>query len=176
MYVAVRVSGGPDLPQRLREAVARVDADVPVTAFKTQDQQIEESIGRERAVSTLLVSFGLFALLLAAIGLHGVTAYAVARRTSEIGIRMALGAQRRDVGWLVLRQGVVLVAGGLLVGIPAAAATSRLARALLFGVDPVDPWSLAAGSAVLCGTALAGGLLPARHAMRLDPLVALRRE
>ena len=176
MVVAVRTDGTRDLPRRIRAAVAEVDRDVPVTGLKTQEAQIDESIGTERMFTTLLVFFGGFALLLACIGLHAVTTYAVARRTSEIGVRMALGAQRSQVVWLVLRQVVFLAGAGLLVGIPAAGAASRSVRSLLFGVEPADPWSLAAGAVAMLAVALASGALPARRAARLDPLVALRRE
>lgn len=162
-------------PEELRRAVAEVDRDVPVTSLKTQTRQIDETIGSERTLTLLLVFFGIFALLLACMGLHGVTAYAVARRTNEIGIRLALGAQRRTVLWLVLRQVVLLAAGGLLIGIPAAAAGSRAVQAYLFGVEPADPWSIALGAAVLFSVALAAGLIPARRASRMDPLAALPR-
>jgi predicted permease len=176
MFVAVRGAGDGALAERIRSAVAEVDREVPVTDLKTQAQQIDETIGSERAFTTLLVFFGAFALLLASIGLHGVTSYAVARRTAEIGIRMALGAQRRTVVWLILRQVVWLAAGGLVIGIPAAAALSRAARAYLYGVEPTDPVSMAAGATVLFLIAVIAGFIPARRASRLDPLVALRRE
>src|SRR4030095_13803573 len=104
--------------------------------------------------------------LLACIGLHGVTAYAVARRTSEIGIRIALGAQRGDVLWMILRQVVVLAVGGLAVGIPAAIAASKTARAMLLGAAPADPWSTAIGACVLLVVAIAAGFIPARRAAR----------
>ena len=104
------------------------------------------------------------------------TADAVARRTSEFGIRLALGAERGNVLWLVLRQVVVLASGGLRIGIPAAARGSRAVQAYLFGVVPADPWSLALGATVLFVVVVAAGLVPARRAARMDPLVALRRE
>ena len=176
MVVAVRTDGTRDLPRRIRAAVAGIDRDVPVTDLKTQDAQIEESIGSERMFTMLLVFFGGFALVLACIGLHGVTSYAVSRRTAEIGVRVALGAQRSQVIWLVLRQVVVLAVAGLAAGIPAAAAASRSVESLLFGVAPADPWSMAAGAAAMFAVALAAGFAPARRAARLDPLVALRRE
>ena len=149
---------------------------MPVTDLKSQQQQIDETIGSERALMMLLVFFGIFALLLACIGLHGVTSYAVTRRTSEIGIRVALGAQRRDVLWMILRQVVVLAVGGLLIGIPVATAAARIARAQLYGIGPADPWSIALGAGILFLVAVTAGFLPARKAARLDPLVALRRE
>ena len=176
MVVAVRTDGARDLPLRIRAAVAAIDRDVPVTDLKTEDAQIDESIGSERMFTTLLVFFGAFALMLACIGLHGVTSYAVARRTSEIGVRMALGAQRGQVLWMVLRHVVVLAAIGLAIGVPIAVAASRSVRALLFGVEPADPWSLAAGALAMLAVALGAGYLPARRAAGLDPLVALRRE
>jgi len=144
--------------------------------MKTQLDQIDETISRERVFSALLVFFGGFALLLACVGLHGVTSYAVARRTSEIGIRMALGAQRSSVVWLVLRQVIVLAIIGLVAGIPATVAAARTVRALLFDVEPTDPLSLIAGAVALSAVAIASGFLPAHRASRLDPLVASRTE
>jgi predicted permease len=174
MHVAVKTASNAGIAEGIRRAVADVDRDVPLTGLKSQQQQIDETIGSERALMLLLVFFGGFALLLACIGLHGVTAYAVTRRTSEIGLRVALGAQRRDVLWMILRQVVGLAAAGLVIGIPAAAAASRTARAMLFGVEPADPWSLALGAGVLFVVAVMAGYFPARRAARLDPLVALR--
>ncbi len=176
MHVVLRTgSAGPDAEQ-LRRAVAEVDPNVPVADLKSQTRQIDESIGSERALMTLLVCFGGFALLLACIGLHGVTSYGVARRTNEIGIRMALGAQRRSVLWLVLRQVILLAGLGLAIGVPAAILGSRAVAAYLFGVAPADPSSIAAGAGVLFAVAIAAGFLPASAAARMDPLIALRRE
>jgi predicted permease len=176
MFVAVRSAGGGGLAERIRAAMAEVDREVPITDLKSQAQQIDETIGSERAFTTLLVFFGGFALLLASIGLHGVTSYAVARRTNEIGIRMALGAERRTVIWLILRQVVWLTVGGLVVGVPVAVALARTTRAYLYGVEPTDPWSIATGAVVLFAIAVLAGFIPARRASLLDPLVALRRE
>jgi predicted permease len=174
MFVVTRASVLSGLPERLRAAVAEIDPDVAVADMKTQEQQIEETIGRERAFTLLLVSFGGFALVLAAIGLHGVTSYNIARRTGEIGIRMALGAQRLDVLWLIMRQVIWLGAGGLALGVPLALVASRTVRALLFGVAPVDVMSFSVGGVILFVVTLAAGLIPAARAARLNPLVALR--
>jgi predicted permease len=176
MHVALRVPPAGTLEPMIRRAVAEVDSEVPITGLKTQTQQIEETIGSERALMMLLVFFGGFALVLACIGLHGVTAYSVARRTNEIGIRLALGAQRRSVLWLMLRQVVVLAVGGLLIGIPAAVFGSQAVASQLFGVEPTDLLSISVAAGVLFAVALAAGFLPARQASRLDPLVALRTE
>jgi predicted permease len=176
IVVAVRTDGTRDLPRRIRAAVAGIDRDVPVTNLKSEEAQIDESIGSERMFTLLLVFFGGFALLLACIGLHGVTSYAVSRRTAEIGVRVALGARRSQVIWLVLRQVVLLALAGLAAGVPAAAAASRSVRSLLFGVEPADPWSMAAGAIAMFAVAIAAGFAPARRAARLDPLVALRQE
>jgi len=131
---------------------------------------------RERVFAQMLTVFGAFALLLACIGLHGVTAYSVAQRTNEIGVRMALGAQSGQVLWLVLRQVTVLAAMGLAAGIPLALWVAPLFSALLFKVAPGDPSGLAIGALVMLAVALAAGFLPARRAARLDPLRALRTE
>jgi predicted permease len=176
MHVAVRTSGSPAIPEMLRTAVAEVDRDIPIAGLKSQSAQIDETIARERVFTSLLTFFGGFALLLACIGLHGVTGYAVARRTSEIGIRMALGAQRRSVIWLVLRQVVVLAVVGLVVGIPASVAAARSVSAFLYDVQPTDAFSITVGAVVMFCVAIGSGFLPARRASLMDPLKALRAE
>jgi predicted permease len=176
MHVAVRTSGSPAIPELLRAAVADVDRDIPISGLKSQTAQIDETIARERVFTLLLTFFGGFALLLACIGLHGVTAYAVARRTSEIGIRMALGAQRRSVIWLVLRQVVVLAVVGLVVGIPASVAAARSVSAFLYDVQPTDAFSITVGAVVMFCVAIGSGFFPARRASLMDPLKALRAE
>ena len=129
-----------------------------------------------RLSSRLLLAFAAFALFLACIGLHGLTSYAVARRTSEIGLRIALGAQRTDVLWLILRQVVVVTAVGLTAGIPMAIAGGRAVASLLYGVKPIDPASLVIATVVMTVVAGLAAYVPARRAARLDPLAALRVE
>jgi predicted permease len=164
------------LEPALRRAVAEVHRDLPVPAFKTQLAQMRETTIRERVFAQLLTIFGGFALLLAIVGLHGVTAYSVARRTSEIGVRMALGAQRRQVLWLIERQVVVLAIAGLVIGVPMAIAVAPLVGSLLFGVAPTDRLVIVASAALMLVAAMAAGLLPARRAATIDPLKALRSE
>lgn len=160
----------------IRRAVAAVQAGLPVPQVRTQVAQLQESTMRERVFTQMLSLFGAFALLLACIGLHGVTSYSVARRTSEMGIRLALGAQRRQVLWLVQRQVIVLAAIGLVIGVPLALLAAPLVGTLLFGVAPNDYMTIGVAGAVMLLVATAAGLLPARRAANLDPLKALRTE
>jgi predicted permease len=138
--------------------------------------QVNESLNRERLLANLSGFFGVLALLLAAIGLYGVMSYNVARRRSEIGVRMALGAEQRMILWMILREVLLLAALGTAVGFFAAAASTRLIRNMLYEINPNDPSTLAiAGAVLLCVAALAG-YLPARRAARLDPMSTLREE
>jgi predicted permease len=160
----------------VRETVHRIDSHLPVFGVKTLERQLDESLSGERMLTALSIGFGFLASLLASIGLYGTMAYAVARRTPEIGVRMALGASARHVRGLVLREAMVMAAAGLLIGLPAALAAGRLARSLLFGVEPGDPWLLAAAGLLLTGVMLLAASVPARRATRIDPMTALRSE
>ena len=164
------------LDSQVRRAVTEVRRDLPVPQILSQVAQIQESTMRERVFTEMLMLFGGFALLLACIGLHGVTSYSVARRTSEMGIRLALGAQRRQVLWLVQRQVIVLAVAGLAIGVPLALMAAPLVGALLFGVAPTDYAAIATAGAVMLFVAIGAGFMPARRAARLDPLKALRTE
>src|SRR5688572_3471599 len=174
-YVRHRAADAAIAPA-LRQAVARVDPRLPVYDFRTMESQIAESMYIERLVSSLSALFGLLALGLAAVGLYGVMSHAVTQRRREIGIRMALGAERISVLWQMLRQVLVLAVAGVLVGLPAALGAGRLIESLLFGLAPRDPATIAAAATVLIGVAMLAGYVPAMRATRVDPVVALRDE
>lgn len=171
----LRYRSGASLVDEVRQAVASVD-NVPIFLVKTLQAQTEDSFLRERLLATISSFFGGVALLLACLGLYGLMAYAVARRTAEIGIRMALGARLREIIWLVLRETLWLVLAGIGLGVPLAIWISRNAKALLFGVTAADPVIMAVSVAALIGVAVLAGYLPARRASRIDPMVALRYE
>jgi ABC-type antimicrobial peptide transport system permease subunit len=156
--------------------VREIDPQLQVVELQTMSEAVNETLVQERFVAQLGGAFSLFALLLACVGLYGVMSYAVARRTNEIGVRMALGAQRRDVVWLVMREVSLLVALGVGAGLTAAMATTRLVSALLFEVRPNDPMTIALATLLMIGVAALAGYLPARRAARVDPMIALRRE
>jgi ABC-type antimicrobial peptide transport system permease subunit len=147
--------------------------DVNFQVFRTM---VQESLLRERLMATLSGFFGLLALLLASIGLYGLLSYGVASRTNEIGIRMALGAGKRNVLSLILREALLLVVIGVAIGVPAVLYLGRFASTLLFELSPKDPASLVLASTVLLVVALLAAYLPARRATKVDPLVALRDE
>jgi predicted permease len=160
----------------LRRELAALDPSIAITEVRSIEQQIDDSIYLDRLLATVSGFFATLSLLLAGVGLYGVMAYAVAQRTGEIGIRVALGAQQRHVLWMVLREGLVLVAAGIAVGVPISLVSARLATSLLFGIRARDPITLAATVAVLVATGCAAVLVPARRAARVDPMEALRYE
>jgi len=160
----------------IRSTVASVDPDLPILDIRTQTQQIDATLSQQRMFASLTGGFGLLALLLAAIGIYGIMAYTVARRTSEIGIRMALGAQARGVLAMILREAWLLAVFGIAAGIAAALALTRFLRAELFGIQPNDPLTYCASGLLLLVIALLAGALPARNAASIDPCEALRHE
>ena len=162
--------------EQLRAQLKILDPHLPLYNLKTLDTEIDESLVQERLVTWLTAAFGLLATLLTAIGLYGVLTFSVARRTREIGIRVALGAQHRDVFRLVIVRGVILVGVGVAIGVAASVALSRFLSALLFGVAPNNIATLAAVSGGLIFVALLACYLPARRATKVDPLIALRYE
>jgi predicted permease len=161
---------------QVRDAVAEVAPDLPITSVRSLRQQVEHSLSQERLLSQLTAFFGLLALLLAAIGLYGVLAYGVSQRTSEIGIRMALGAEPAQVLETVFGTAMRWVGAGIVIGLAAAVAASRSLSSLLFGLDPIDPVTLLLTTGVLVVVAAVAAYGPARRASRLDPVRALRCE
>jgi predicted permease len=175
MYV--RTSNRPETAfGAIREAARGLDANIPVFNLRTLDQQIDQSLLNDRLTATLSTAFGVLATLLAVIGLYGVMAYTVARRTREIGVRMALGAVQGDVVWLVMREVLMLVGTGLVLGLVASWAAGRLIGSQLYGVTANDPVTIAGAAGLLLAVALLAGYLPARRATRVNPVRALRYE
>jgi predicted permease len=160
----------------VRRKVRDLDANIPVYAMRTTEEQIDLSLRNERLVASLSSVFGALATLLAVIGLYGVMAYTVARRTREIGIRMALGAQRAELTALFVRQGMTLTAIGAACGLVLAFVTMRLMRSILFNISPVDPLTYIGITAIMLATAALACYLPSRRAATVDPMNALRSE
>jgi ABC-type antimicrobial peptide transport system permease subunit len=149
---------------------------MPVYGLKTLEAQLDETLSTERLVAALSACFGVLATVLAALGLYGVMAFVVARRTREIGLRMALGASQRTVIWMVMREALSMLAAGLAAGIPAAFLLSQYLSTQLFGVKPHDIATAAAALVILAASAAGAGLLPSRRASTIDPIQALRYE
>ena len=163
------------LTQTVQTAVANVSNEVSLS-FRTFDSQVSDSLLQQRLVATLSSFFGLLALLLAMVGLYGLTSYAVARRRGEIGIRIALGAQRGSVVWLVFRDVMITLALGTTIGMALSLFAGRLVTKLLYGLQPGNPTTFVFSAMVLGLAATTAGYLPARRASRLDPMAALREE
>ena len=177
MNYEIRTFGEPgSVIQAARKAILAYDPAIPIGRTQPLVTMLDDNLRQERIIAQLSTVFGGLALLLAAIGLYGVLSYAVAQRTNEIGIRMALGAERGMVVRMVLRETAVLIAIGLAAGVPASLACARLIQSKLFGLKPADPVTLAAALGIMIAVAIASGYLPARRASRVDPLIALRYE
>ena len=175
MTFELKTSGDPLLlADSVRSAVSAIEPDVPLSDVRTQEAQIAHSLRRERLFAQLATMLGGVTLALCAIGLYGLLIASVSRRIPEIGVRMALGAERRDVSWMVLRQSLMLVVAGLALGVPAALMSMRMLENLGFGLEERDPWVLSTAVAVLLVVSALAAYIPARRASRVDPVIALR--
>jgi len=164
------------ISHEVQQTIRSIDRTIPITRVTTLDEQIERTLTNERLVAQLSSFFGLLAVFLSCIGIYGLMSYVVSRRTNEIGIRMALGAARFNVRWMVMREIIVLVVAGIALGIPITFAASRLIANMLYGVHGSDPISVAGAATLLLLVAMCAGYFPARRASRVDPIVALRYE
>jgi len=177
MQFKIRTVDNPrHIVETVRRAMLGSDPDLPLRDVETQADLVDESLGEQHSLAMLLSFFGVVATLLASIGLYGTMAYAVSRRTGEIGLRLALGARRRDVLRMVLRESLAMVLIGAAVGIPVALAGGRMISSLLFGISPTDPLTLILATLLLTAVAALATWVPARHASRLDAMTALRYE
>jgi predicted lysophospholipase L1 biosynthesis ABC-type transport system permease subunit len=177
MVYELRTVGNPlNYVHAVRDLVQRADQRLPLSEVKSQSAWIDQTINQEITFARLCTAFAILALAIACVGLYGAMSYRVARRTGEIGIRMALGAQRSRVVWMVLREVLLLAAAGLAISVPTALALSKLVESFLFGMKPNDPLALIGSAAILATAAILAGYLPARNASRIDPMIALRHE
>jgi predicted permease len=173
----VRYTGNSDAAiAAIREAIHEVHRSLPISDVMTLNEQVERSTTNQHLVAELSAFFGLLAVFLSCIGIYGLMSYVVSRRTNEIGVRMALGAERSQVLWSVMRESIWLVALGIVIGVPVAVAGSRLISSMLYGLRASDPMTLFAGVGVLSTVAALAGYLPARRASLADPMISLRYE
>ena len=164
------------IADQVREAMRAIDPALPVSNLRTQREQIQLSLQRERLFARLATLLGGVTIVLVMIGLYGLLAYSVARRTPELGLRMALGADRRTVRWMVLKQSLLLTAAGLAIGIPGAIGSGRFVSSLLFGISPASPFAVTTAACLMAGVSLLAAFIPAHRASRVEPVVALRTE
>ncbi len=176
-YAHVRMAGNPSAAiAAMRRQIQAIDQDISVYDVRTINEVIDRLLQPDRMFAVLASVFGLLALLLTSIGIYGVVAYQITRRTGEVGIRMALGAQRGDVLWMFMRETLLVLAVGAAIGLPAAVAAAHILRSLLFGLEPSDPVTMISAMVALGGAGALAGFLPARRASRMEPMVALRLE
>jgi putative ABC transport system permease protein len=174
-YVRTAV-GSKSMYASVRSAVKKLDSALPIYELKTLENQLDETLLTERLIALLSAGFGLLATILAVIGLYGVMAFIVARRTKELGVRMALGAQRRTVIWLVMKEVLILVTIGLIIGVPSAIGLGRFVSTQLYGIQGTDARTAVTMVIALAAIAAMAGMIPAHRASRIDPIRALRFE
>jgi ABC-type antimicrobial peptide transport system permease subunit len=173
----VRTRNNPEeMFNNIRKRVHDLDANLPVFQMITLEKQLQDSLVTERLVTSLSTGFGLLATVLAAIGLYGVMAYTVTRRTREIGIRMAIGAAKPHVLWLIMREVLILLGIGMIIAFPLTWALTQSVRSQLYGIQPTDPLTAAAATFAIASVAMLAGYLPARRATKVHPMLALRYE
>src|SRR5579864_398868 len=161
---------------QVQQAIHAVDHTLPISNVGTLEEEVANSYSNQAVIAQLPVFFGIVVVFLSSIGLYGIMSYLVSRRNGEIGIRMALGAERAEVAWQVMREVLIWIAAGITVGLPVTIASGRLIKSMLYGLSASDVSNLIAAAMVLALTGLAAGYLPARKASRVDPMVALRYE
>ena len=169
-------SRSPQIAADLRRTLKSISSRLPILEEKTLTSQIDDTLQQQKLITSLCSAFGILALILASVGIYGTVAYSVARRTTEIGIRMAIGAERRHVLWMMLRESVALMTVGIVIGLPLALAAARWIKSFLFGVPFSDPLAIAGAVLLIMLLALLAAYLPARRATKIDPIRALRYE
>jgi len=175
--LVLRTSGPPEgVAAEARRALDRTNSKLPVLHITSLNLQVEQSLKQQKMITSLCSVFGALALILASIGIYGTLAYSVAGRVTEIGIRMAIGAQRSNVIWLVSRDSALLIVAGVVVGLPFALIGTRWIKSFLFGVPAVDPLAICAAVLLIVILGLMAGYFPARRADKIDPMRALRHE
>jgi predicted permease len=174
--IILRTAAAPGMAVEARQVLQQASSNLPILGISTLNAQIEESLDQQKLLTALCSIFGLLALILASVGIYGTLAYSVAGRTTEIGIRMAIGAQKHQVVWMVLRDSLVVIALGLVVGLPLALGTTRWLKSFLFGVGPIDPLAIGAAVLLTCAVSVLAGFFPAHRAARIDPMRAVRHE
>jgi len=177
MFFELRTAGNPlALAETVRKIIHEAAPRVPITGMMTQSQRTDSTISQERTFADLCTAFAVLALLIACLGLYGTMSYAVSRRTNEIGIRMALGAGRRRIIWMVLREVLALAVAGLAIGLVCSWSAMSTIKSFVFGMKPADPTAMLSAAAILIAALILAGLAPAARASQIDPLTALRHE
>jgi len=165
-----------EILSRVRSSIAETNPNILVDGVSSLDEQVDQSIAAQSLIARLTSFFGVIAVFLACIGIYGLLSYSVARRTCELGIRLALGAQSRMLLWLVLRESLVLLAIGLAIGVPISLGSTRVLKSLLYDLSPLDPMAISTAIVAVVVMTMAAAWLPARRATRINPIQALRAE